>query len=101
MPLFFFGRAYNAFTNDINMSIPHKFATRGIKIVPYDFLSIDDEECEQSMYWGNGVMLMRAAQFVERHPQLYRCLYHPEIPAAVPIRSLSPISATSWDRSRH
>jgi len=66
-----FGRAYNAFAPEINMGIPHKIASRGIRVIPFDFLAFDEEECDPDMYWGSGQMIMKAAKFVERHPQLY------------------------------
>jgi predicted nucleotide-binding protein (sugar kinase/HSP70/actin superfamily) len=68
-----FGRPYNAFTPDINMGIPLKFATRGISVIPIDFLSCDDEPCDEHMHWASGQRILRASHFVERHPQLYGC----------------------------
>ena len=66
-----FGHPYNAFVDEINMGIPHKFASRGIRIIPFDFLPFEDEDCDQSMYWGTGQMILKAARLVEKHPQLY------------------------------
>jgi predicted CoA-substrate-specific enzyme activase len=66
-----FGRPYNAFTGDLNMGIPEKFTSRGIPVITYDMLPYDDEYCDKNMHWGAGQMLMKAAQFVKKHPQLY------------------------------
>lgn len=66
-----FGRAYNAFASRANMGIPHKFASRGYRVIPYDFLSFSQEEHGRNMYWGTGQMIMKAAAFVEKHPQLF------------------------------
>ncbi len=66
-----FGRPYNAMVEEANMGIPHKFATRGIQVVPFDFLPIDDEASMENMYWGTGHSLMKGARFVEKHPQLF------------------------------
>lgn len=66
-----FGRPYNAFTRKANMGIPQKFATRGYRIIPYDFLPYDGEEPDEGMYWAQGQMILKAAKFVHRHPQLF------------------------------
>jgi predicted CoA-substrate-specific enzyme activase len=66
-----FGRPYNAFAPEINMGIPHKIASRGFRIIPFDFLPYEDEPCDPDMYWGNGQMVLKAAALVEKHPQLY------------------------------
>ncbi len=66
-----FGRPYNAFTKKANMGIPQKFATRGCRIIPYDFLPFEDEEPDESMFWALGQMILKAARFVQRHPRLF------------------------------
>ena len=66
-----FGRTYNAFTKKANMGIPQKFATRGHRVVPYDFLPCGAEESGENMYWSVGKMILKGAHFVKRHPQLY------------------------------
>jgi predicted nucleotide-binding protein (sugar kinase/HSP70/actin superfamily) len=53
------------------MGIPHKFATRGVLVVPFDFLPIDDESSIENMYWSAGQSILKGARFVERHPQLF------------------------------
>lgn len=69
--LVLFGRPYNAFSALSNMGIPRKFATRGYKIIPMDFLPIEDEDSFDNMYWASGQSILKAARFAERHPQLY------------------------------
>ncbi|MBW3021537.1 activase [Candidatus Woesearchaeota archaeon] len=66
-----FGRPYNAFAFEGNMGIPHKFASRGIMVMPYDFLPFDEEKCDDGMYWAMGQMILKAASFVKRHNQLF------------------------------
>ena len=66
-----FGRPYNAFTKKANMGIPQKFATRGCRIVPYDFLPFGEEEPDETMFWAMGQMILKAARLVQRHPQLF------------------------------
>ncbi|MBN1918714.1 MAG: activase [Verrucomicrobia bacterium] len=66
-----FGRPYNAFAGEANMGIPHKFASRGVRIVPLDFLGFLDEDCPDTMYWAMGRQNLKVARFVARHPQLF------------------------------
>lgn len=66
-----FGRCYNAYADEANMGIPHKFASRGVKIIPYDFLPLDDESVDSSMYWGQGRRILAGARFVKDHPNLF------------------------------
>lgn len=66
-----FGRPYNALTKDGNMGIPEKFASRGYKVIPFDFLPIEDENPQKKMYWSNGQLIIKAARFVSKHPQLF------------------------------
>ncbi|KMQ49999.1 CoA-substrate-specific enzyme activase [Chitinispirillum alkaliphilum] len=66
-----FGRPYNAFSEDGNLGIPAKFASRGITIIPWDFLPFENEKCPMDMNWAIGQNIMKAALFVERHPQLF------------------------------
>jgi predicted CoA-substrate-specific enzyme activase len=66
-----FGRSYNAFADETNMSVPHKFASRGVRIIPYDLLPCEDNNIERSMYWGQGRRILACADFVRSHPNLY------------------------------
>ena len=66
-----FGRPYNAFTKKANMGIPQKFATRGCRIIPYEFLPFEAEERDEDMFWAMGQMILKAAKLVQRHPQLF------------------------------
>ncbi|HUW64822.1 MAG TPA: acyl-CoA dehydratase activase [Spirochaetia bacterium] len=66
-----FGRPYNALVQDGNMGIPEKFASRGYKVVPYDFLPLAEEAPQHKMYWSMGQMILKAAKFASRHPQLF------------------------------
>jgi len=66
-----FSRPYNGFVEEAHMGIPHKFASRGIAVIPLDFLDLEEERSKRHMYWGMGKLIMKAARVVERHPQLF------------------------------
>jgi predicted nucleotide-binding protein (sugar kinase/HSP70/actin superfamily) len=66
-----FSRPYNGFAEEAHMGIPNKFASRGILVIPLDFLEIGEEFSKRHMYWGMGKMIMKASRLVERHPQLF------------------------------
>ncbi|TIH19375.1 activase [Marinifilum sp. JC120] len=67
-----FGRPYNAFSSWANKSIPTKFATRAVDIIPCDMLP-RSEKCgdELNMYWATGEQIMDAAKLVAAHPKLF------------------------------
>ncbi len=69
--LIIFGRPYNGFIEEGNMGIPQKIASRGITVMPFDFLPIDNELGKKHMYWGIGQYILKAAEFVKNHPQLF------------------------------
>ena len=66
-----FGRPYNAFAKEINLNIPHKIASRGYRIIPFDFLEYEDKYSYENMYWYSGNEILSAARYVKEHPQLY------------------------------
>jgi len=66
-----FGRPYNAFAEEANMGIPKKFASRGVRVIPFDCLPFHDEPSIESMTWAMGQDIIRAANFVKKHPQLF------------------------------
>ena len=66
-----FGRAYNALTSQLNMGIPHKFASQGIHVIPFDCLPYQDQPKAEGVYWGLGQDILQAAHFVREHPQLF------------------------------
>ena len=66
-----FGRPYNTFVEEAHMGIPHKLASRGIPVIPLDFLSFSEELPTPNMYWGMGQLITKAARFVKHHPQLF------------------------------
>ncbi len=71
--LVLFGRSYNAFNRHGNMGIPHKFATRGTKIIPHDFLPLHDYSGEnvEWMYWTSGQGILNGADYILDKPNLY------------------------------
>lgn len=66
-----FSRSYNGLVEEANMGIPRKLASRGILVIPFDFLPFDHEKPKRHMYWGTGQMILKAARFVKQHPQLF------------------------------
>lgn len=68
-----FGRPYNAYVSEANMGIPHKFASRGIRVIPCDFLDTAGVPERPEMYWSSGRSILRGADFVKGHPQLFGC----------------------------
>jgi predicted CoA-substrate-specific enzyme activase len=66
-----FSRPYNGLAEEAHMGIPHKFASRGIPVIPLDFLDLEQERSKRHMYWGMGKLLMKAARMVEKQPQLF------------------------------
>ena len=66
-----FARPYNGFVEEAHMGIPHKLASRGILVMPLDFLPLNNEKTKRHMYWGMGQRIMKASRFVRQHPQLF------------------------------
>jgi len=66
-----FGRPYNAFSHDANMGIPSKIATRGYLVIPHDMISSENYPVDKQMFWAMGQKIMKTAQFVKKHPQLF------------------------------
>jgi predicted CoA-substrate-specific enzyme activase len=65
------GRPYNAFVEEAHMGIPHKLASRGVPVIPMDFLPLDGEQSMPHMYWGMGQLMLKSARFAQKHPQLF------------------------------
>ena len=66
-----FGRPYNAFAQEANMTVAHKVASRGHLIVPYDMLSADDYDVNEKMFWAMGQKIMKAAQLVKKRANVF------------------------------
>jgi predicted CoA-substrate-specific enzyme activase len=66
-----FSRPYNGYADEAHMGIPHKFASRGIMVLPLDFLKFHNERSKRNMYWGMGQMITKAGRYIQRHPQLF------------------------------
>ncbi len=65
------GRDYNAFTDIANKGIPQKFASLGYKVLPYDIIDCSEEDISYYQSWESGKRIIRAAEFIKRHPQLF------------------------------
>ncbi|MDO9529186.1 MAG: acyl-CoA dehydratase activase [Syntrophales bacterium] len=68
-----FGRSYNAFVSEAHMGIPNKFASRGVKVIPFEFLPLKDEPVDNQMFWSAGQSILKGASYVKKHPQLFGC----------------------------
>ncbi len=66
-----FGRPYNGFVEEAHMGIPHKLASRGILVIPFDFLLFNHEKSKRHMYWGMGQRILQVSRMVKKHPQLF------------------------------
>jgi len=68
-----FGRSYNALVTEGHMGIPNKFASRNIKVIPFSYLPMAETTGVEHMYWSAGQRILRVANFVKKHPQLFGC----------------------------
>ncbi|MCK4534917.1 MAG: activase, partial [Syntrophobacterales bacterium] len=68
-----FGRSYNALVTEGHMGIPNKFASRNIKVIPFSCLPMAENTGVEHMYWSAGQRILRVANFVKKHPQLFGC----------------------------
>ncbi|MFP4529056.1 MAG: acyl-CoA dehydratase activase [Candidatus Kapaibacterium sp.] len=65
------GRPYNTFADSANKGIPRKFASRGIHVLPYEMFDYRGLPIEDNMYWESGKKILKSAQLVKSHPQLF------------------------------
>lgn len=67
------GRPYNALSNHLgsNKGLSRKIASMGIRVIPLDFLPLDEVEDEPDMYWSAGQDILRAARFIAQRKELY------------------------------
>ena len=68
-----FGRSYNALVSEAHMGIPHKFASRNIKAIPFNYLPMKEEPGRDEMYWSAGQGILKGARFIKEHAQLFGC----------------------------
>jgi predicted CoA-substrate-specific enzyme activase len=67
------GRTYNTCVPEAHLSIPQKFATRGIPVIPCEMLPAGDIPPDPDMYWSAGQTILKAARRIREHPQLFGC----------------------------
>ncbi len=65
------GRPYNAFTSFANKGIPQKFASRGVSVIPYDFLPFKNYTLDESQFWEAGKKILKVAKAVAENNQLF------------------------------
>ncbi|MFH1197213.1 MAG: acyl-CoA dehydratase activase [bacterium] len=66
-----FGRAYNSFAGEANLGIPQKITSRGLTIIPHDFLPSYDFNSYRHMYWAMGQQIMQSARMVKNNDKLF------------------------------
>lgn len=66
-----FGRSYNAFLSYANLGVPRKISSYGYPVTSFDTLPFDDRPGYENMYWAWGEMILKAANYVKDHPNLY------------------------------
>ncbi|MFW5988740.1 MAG: acyl-CoA dehydratase activase [Desulfosudaceae bacterium] len=64
-------RPYNGLVDEAHMGIPHKFASRGLTVIPVDFLDLGGLPSKRHMYWGMGKLILKAARLIKTNPQLF------------------------------
>jgi predicted CoA-substrate-specific enzyme activase len=64
-------RPYNGFAPEAHMGIPNKMASRGIMVIPMDFIPVDGQTVKRHMYWGMGQLILKTGRFIKDHPQLF------------------------------
>lgn len=65
------GRPYNSFTEISNKGIPRKFASRGVRLIPYDMLDYRNETVDDNQFWEGGKKILKVAKTIKKHPQLF------------------------------
>ncbi len=65
------GRPYNSFTSFANKGIPQKFASRGVFLIPFEFLSLKDYELDESQYWEAGKKILKVAKAIRDNDKLF------------------------------
>ncbi len=64
-------RPYNGLVEEAHMGIPRKLASRGVTVIPLDFIPIENVKPRRHMYWGMGQIILMTARVVKKHPQLF------------------------------
>lgn len=65
------GRSYNLFDDEANLGIPRKFLSRGYRIIPNDFMPVQNEWISENMYWYWGQINLKSSVIVKENPNLF------------------------------
>ncbi|MCX7879504.1 MAG: acyl-CoA dehydratase activase [Ignavibacteria bacterium] len=65
------GRPYNSFTSFTNKGVPQKFASRGVYVIPYEFLDTKTHSLDESQFWEAGKKILKAAKAIALNEQLF------------------------------
>ena len=66
-----FGRGYNSSNDLANKGIPRKFFGNNISVVPLDMFDVRGVAQIDRMYWEAGNRILKVAEVVKQHPQLF------------------------------
>lgn len=64
-------RPYSGYAPEAHMGIPQKFASRGVMVIPLDFLDLAPGQTKSGMYWGMGQRILSAGKQIQPHSQLF------------------------------
>jgi predicted CoA-substrate-specific enzyme activase len=65
-------RPYNGFDRRLSLDVPDKIRNLGYKVLPLEFLPLDEGDADLgNMYWRYGRTILRAAEYIRKHPNLY------------------------------
>lgn len=65
------GRPYNSFFKFTNKGIPQKFASRGVYVIPYEYLPYQHHQFDENQFWEAGKKILKAAKEIKDNPQLF------------------------------
>jgi predicted nucleotide-binding protein (sugar kinase/HSP70/actin superfamily) len=65
------GRPYNTFTSFANKGIPQKFASRGVYVIPYEYLNFSFYSLGESQFWEAGKKILKVAKAIADNDQLF------------------------------
>ncbi len=65
-------RPYNGFDKRLSLDIPEKLRAMGYRVLPMDLLPLGESQLTiNDMYWRYGRRILRAAEFIRSHPNLF------------------------------
>jgi len=65
------GRSYNSYVDEANLGIPKKISSKGISIIPHDFLEYEEIENQKHLYWGQGSQIVKVSKIIKNNSKLF------------------------------